>query len=307
MTRLKKYVIGIDLGGTKIEVCLLDTERNLISRKRDFSYVEKGNEKVVDTTLRLISEVAEGRKFEAVGMGTGGTYNPELGLLHGLPHTPTYEREGFIKAFRDKLSVPLVIENDANCLAMAEYFDSCEGKYSYVMAVIIGTGMGSGLILDNKLHRGSKGGAGEIGHNSIDINGRICECGRRGCAEAYLSGRSLSKRFSEISGKDIEVPAIFDLYKNEDADAMKFFEESCRIMGGIFANVINTLDLEAIILGGGVSNLPIWYTNVYPYIKESLFGPPREEIPIIKARLGDSAGVVGAAYLALREIGIMVF
>lgn len=304
---MKKNVIGIDLGGTKIEVCMLDTDRNILSRKRDFSYVEDGNEKVVETCMRLISELTEGRKFEAVGMGTGGTYDPDLDLLYGLPHTPSYEVEGFIKSFRDRLSVPLVIENDANCLALAEYFASCAGRYSYVMAVIIGTGMGSGLILNNKLYRGSKGGAGEIGHNSIDIKGRLCECGSKGCAEAYLSGRSLSRRFSELTGKDLDVPALYKLYKKGDKNAVQFFEESSKLMARIFANAINTLDLEAIILGGGVSNLPIWYTNVYPYINEFLFGPPRARIPIIKAKLGDSAGVVGAAYLALREIGEMEF
>jgi predicted NBD/HSP70 family sugar kinase len=303
----KKYVIGIDLGGTKIEVCLLDEDKNLISRTRDYSNVHRGNNYVIDTTLRLINDVADGKKIEAVGMGTGGTLDPVTDKLNGLPHTPSYEDTDFIKSFRHKLSVPLVIENDANCLALAEYYASCAGKYSYVMAVIIGTGMGSGLILDNKLYRGIIGGAGEIGHNSIDFNGRICECGSRGCAEAYLSGRSLTKRFYELSGTELEVPEIYKLFEQGNSDAISFFKESSRMMGRIFANAINTLDLEAIILGGGVSNLPLWYNDVYPYIKESLFGPPREEIPIIKAKLGDSAGVVGAAYLALRKIGVMEF
>jgi fructokinase len=301
------YVIGIDLGGTKIEVCLLDSDRNIISRKRDFSHVEEGNHKVVARTMQLISDVSASYPIEAVGMGTGGTYDPERDLLHGLPHTPSFQNEEFINLFRERLKLPLIIENDANCLALAEYYASCVGKYSYVMAVIIGTGMGSGLIFNNKLYRGAKGGAGEIGHNSIDFNGRLCECGIKGCAEAYLSGRSLSNRFFELSGKNLDVPGIYDLYNSGEQISKTFFEESCSIMGKVFANVINTLDLEAIILGGGVSNLPIWYSKVSPYIMENLFGPPEKEIPIIKAKLGDSAGVIGAAYIALREIGEMEF
>ncbi|MFC2097059.1 ROK family protein [Bacteroidota bacterium] len=304
---MNKNVIGIDLGGTKIEVCLLDEKKNMLARQRILSSTSEGPGKVAEDTLSLINRVADGRSFEAVGMGTGGTYDIENDILHGLPHTPVYETPGFINLFRKKLSVPLIIENDANCLALAEFFETCEGKYSYVMAVIIGTGMGSGLILDNKLYKGPNGGAGEVGHNTIDYNGRLCECGRKGCAEAYLSGPSHSRRFYELTGKRIEVPELYKLYEEGDNQTVDLFKDSCRMMSGIFANAINTLDLQAIILGGGVSNLPIWYKELGPLIKESLFGPPREEIPIIKAKLGDSAGVYGAAYLALREIGVMNF
>ena len=100
---------------------------------------------------------------------------------------------------------------------------------------------------------------------------------------------------------------IYRLYESKDTAAVQLFDESCRIMGEVFANAINVFDLEAIILGGGVSNLPIWYEKVSPHIEKSLFGAARGKIPIIKARLGDSAGVFGAAYLALRELGVMEF
>jgi fructokinase len=175
------------------------------------------------------------------------------------------------------------------------------------MAVIIGTGMGFGLILDNKLYRGARGGAGEIGHTTIDFRGRKCQCGRTGCAEAYLSGPSLSRRFFEKSGEKMDPPGIYRLYSKGNEQAVELFDETLLIMGEVLANVINALDLEAIILGGGVSNLPIWRESLSPFIQKSLFGVPRGIIPIIPARLGDSAGVVGAAYLALRHLGLMAF
>lgn len=304
---MNEFVVGIDLGGTKIEACLLDLDRNLISRHRVLSEASKGLEKVIENIEIVVEAVAEGKTFTAIGFGTPGTYVESEDRLYGSPHTPVYETPGFMGQLKNKFSVPLIIENDANCLAIAEFVASCQGKYKYVMAVIIGTGMGYGLILDNKLYRGAKGGAGEIGHNSIDINGRSCECGRKGCAEAYLSGPSLSRRFKELSGKDLSPNEIYDLYNSGDKLAEKFFEESCFIMGEVFANVVNAFDLEAIILGGGVSNLPIWYEKVPYYLKKSQFGIPRDEIPIIMAKLGDSAGVFGAAYIALREISLMDF
>ena len=303
----KQNVIGIDLGGTKVEACCLDTDCKVLGRHRVFTEASEGLDRVLDNILGVIEKAAGGRPIAAVGAGTPGTYAPLEDRLYGVPHTPVYETPGFIGRLSDRLDAPLLIENDANCLALAEYFASCSGKYHYVMAVIIGTGMGYGLILDDKLYRGARGGAGEIGHTTIDFDGRLCECGRRGCAEAYLSGPSHSRRYYEKTGRRLEMKEIYQLYESGEQAAAELFEASCRMMGAVFANVINAFDLEAIILGGGVSNLPIWYEKVPAYMQKSLFGVPHGDIPLLKAELGDSAGVFGAAYLALRELGVMTF
>lgn len=304
---MKTYVLGIDLGGTKVEACLMDTERNVITRRRRLVNAHKGLEHVYENIRAVIDEAAEDKPFAAVGIGTPGTYVEKQDRLYGSPHTTIYETPGFIQKIRDMVNVPLMVENDANCLALAEFFASCEGKYRYVLSVIIGTGMGYGLILDNKLYRGARGGAGEIGHTTIELNGRLCECGRKGCAEAYLSGPSLGRRYFEKSGKKLDVPEIYNRFQSGDPAAIELFDESLSIMADVFANVMNALDLEAVILGGGVSNLPIWYEKLGPLLEKSMFGVPRGEIPIIPARLGDSAGVFGAAFLALRHLGIMNF
>ncbi len=301
------YVIGVDLGGTKVEACLMDTKRNIISRRRTFSEPSLGLERVADNIFKVIGEAASGKPYLAVGMGTPGTYVPDHDQLFGSPHTPIYETPGFIAMIRSRLNVPLVIDNDANCLAIAEYFAFCADRYKFVLAVIMGTGMGYGLILDGRLYRGARGGAGEIGHATINYTGRPCECGRRGCAEAYLSGSSISRRFQDATGEMLDVQSIYRRYQAGNAQARIVIEESCQIMGEVFANVVNSFDIEAIILGGGVSNLPVWYERVPAFLTPSLFGPPRGEIPILKARLGDSAGVVGAAYLALRELDLIFF
>lgn len=304
---MDKYVVGIDLGGTKVEACLIDTKRNVLARHRQLVEASRGLDRVIENIHSVMDKAAGNKSFAAVGIGTPGTYVPEEDRIYGSPHTTVYETPGFIQKLRDTLPVPLLVENDANCLALAEFFSSCAGKYRYVMAVIMGTGFGTGLILDDKLFRGARGGAGEIGHTSIDFNGRLCQCGRNGCVEAYLSGPSLSRRFYELSGKKLDVPGIYRLYQANDPRAVTLFTESLRIMGEVFANAVNTFDLEAIILGGGVSNIPVWYENLGPYMNKSLFGVPRKEIPIIRAKLGDSAGVLGAAYLALRELGVLSF
>jgi len=301
------YVVGVDLGGTKVEACLMDKDRNILARHRTYSEPACGPTRVVENIFKVIRQAAGDKAVAAVGMGTPGTYVPALDQLFGVPHTPVYETPGFMGAVRSELDVPLLIDNDANCLALAEYFASCAGRYKFVLAVIIGTGMGYGLILDGKLYRGAIGGAGEIGHTTIQYQGRACECGRRGCAEAYLSGSSLSRRYREATGKMMEVQAIYELYEDGDPAAQVLFDESCHMMGEVFANAVNAFDLEAIILGGGVSNLPVWYQKVPGLMNRGLFGPPRGSIPVLKAALGDSAGVAGAAYLAMRQLGWMSF
>ncbi|UCG27715.1 MAG: ROK family protein [Bacteroidales bacterium] len=303
----RKYVIGVDLGGTKTEACLMDTSRNVSGRLRFPSKPHLGLDHVIGNIVKLVNRVSDNKPVAAIGIGTAGTYNPAGDILHGAPHTPVYETPGFIRKLREVMKAPLVVENDANCLALAEYFESCEGKYTCVMAVIMGTGFGCGLVLNGKLYRGATGGAGEIGHTTVNYMGRQCECGRSGCAESYLSGPSHSRRYFELTGKQLNIKEIWKLYERGDRYAIRLFDESCLIMGEVFANAVNVLDLEAIILGGGVSNIPIWYEKVPPIMIKSFFGPPRDHIPILKAQLGDSAGVFGAAYLALREIGAMEF
>jgi len=304
---MSRYAVGVDLGGTKVEACLVDETRRVLARKRRPSEPGRGRERVVANILALVAETAGGAAYEAVGMGTPGTYSPADDIMYGAPHTPLYEKPGLVSRLRDGLSVPLAVENDANCLALAEFFAQCHGRFSTVMAVILGTGMGSGLILDGRLHRGPHGNAGEIGHTSVAIDGRPCECGRRGCGEAYLSGPSLTRRYAEIADRRLTPDRIFEEREKGDAQARRIFDESVRIMGELFANCVNALDLEAIVLGGGVSNIPIWYDQVPPVMNKALFGTPGRAVPILKAVLGDSAGVLGAAYLALREMNLLEF
>jgi glucokinase len=169
---MSRFAVGIDLGGTKVEACLVDETRQVLARKRRPSEPGLGRERVVANILELIDETAGRTGYEAVGMGTPGTYSAGDDIMYGAPHTPLYEKPGLVSLLRSELKVPLIVENDANCLALAEFFAQCHGRFTTVMAVILGTGMGSGLILGNRLHRGPNGNAGEIGHTSIAIDGR---------------------------------------------------------------------------------------------------------------------------------------
>src|SRR5512137_1152980 len=133
-----RYAVGIDLGGTKVEACLVDETRRILARKRRPSEPGLGRERVVENILDLAGDTAGGSPYEAVGMGTPGTYSAADDIMYGAPHTPLYEKPGLISLLRSKLPVPLVVENDANCLVLAEFFAQCYGRFSTVMAVILG-------------------------------------------------------------------------------------------------------------------------------------------------------------------------
>ena len=304
---MSRYAVGIDLGGTKVEACLVDETRKVLERRRIPSEPHFGKDRVVTNILKMVDAVTEGKVYEAVGIGTPGTYHPGDDIMYGAPHTPLYEKPGLISLLKSRLGVPLVVENDANCLALAEYYAQCRDRYRSILAVILGTGMGSGLILDGKLYRGPCGNAGEIGHMSVDYRGRACGCGRIGCAEAYLSGPSHSRRYQEITGEALDPRDIVRRWEEGDEKAASLFEESCRIMAEVFADCVNVLDLEAIVLGGGISNISLWYDRVPELMEARIFGIPGRRPPLLKAVLGDSAGVIGAAYLALREMGCLEF
>src|SRR5512136_600530 len=134
---MSRYALGIDLGGTKVEACLVDETRTVLARKRRPSEPGLGRERVVENVLELLRETAGPAKYEAAGLGTPGTYSPADDIMYGAPHTPLYEKPGLVSLLRSKLDLPLLVENDANCLALAEFFAQCYGRYSTVMAVIL--------------------------------------------------------------------------------------------------------------------------------------------------------------------------
>ena len=305
---MSRYAVGIDLGGTKVEACLVDGTRGILVRKRRPSEPGLGRERVVSNILELVAETAGGSPYEAVGLGTPGTYSAATDIMYGAPHTPLYEKPGLVSLLRSRLAVPLVVENDANCLALAEFFAQCHGRYATVMAVILGTGMGSGLVLGNRLHRGPHGNAGRD-RAHLDRHRRTPLRMRPQGLRRGLPLRAEPRPPLRRAGRRQPLPPdkIFERFEAGDPHARRVFGESVRIMGELFANCVNALDLEAIVLGGGVSNIPLWYDEVPPVMNRALFGVPGREIPILKAVLGDSAGVLGAAYLALRAMHLMDF
>tara|TARA_Y100000814_G_scaffold100832_1_gene70159 strand:- start:274 stop:1164 length:891 start_codon:yes stop_codon:yes gene_type:complete len=295
-------LLGIDLGGTKIEGIVLKSKENPeeVIRHRVDTEEEKGYSQVISNIKSLVDSIENriNHKFNKLGIGTPGTIDPETGLLKNS-NSQCLNGMPIQKDLSKTLGKTILIQNDANCFALAEtLLGSVKDQYpnaKNVFGIIIGTGVGGGVIIDGKTLYGSQGIGGEWGHTIVTDNGDKCYCGKRGCVETVISGRALQIYYNKISGKKLKFEEIYAI-KNSDSDAKKTFERLIKYFGKGLSNVVNIIDPEVIVLGGGLSNIDELYTEGYNELKKYVFNPTFKT-PLLKPKLGDSAGVYGAALL----------
>ncbi|MAR16227.1 MAG: sugar kinase [Flammeovirgaceae bacterium] len=295
-------LLGIDLGGTKIEGIVLKSKENPeeVIRHRVDTEEEKGYSQVISNIKSLVDSIENriNHKFNKLGIGTPGTIDPETGLLKNS-NSQCLNGMPIQKDLSKTLGKTILIQNDANCFALAEtLLGSVKDQYpnaKNVFGIIIGTGVGGGVIIDGKTLYGSQGIGGEWGHTIVTDNGDKCYCGKRGCVETVISGRALQIYYNKISGKKLKFEEIYAI-KNSDSDAKKTLERLIKYFGKGLSNVVNIIDPEVIVLGGGLSNIDELYTEGYKELKKYVFNPTFKT-PLLKPKLGDSAGVYGAALL----------
>jgi fructokinase len=286
------YKIGIDLGGTKIEGILLDSSLNVIKRTR-IPTPQNSYEKIIDEITCLIKKLAENLEDFSVGICSPGAISKKTGLLKNS-NTQCLIGRPLKEDLEKNIGKKVLLENDANCFAIAEATLGTAKNYSVVFGVIMGTGVGGGIVINKKIHLGRTNIAGEWGHHTLHLNGNKCYCGKPGCVETYISGPALEKRWNEITGKK---ETLSDIVRNLNSPYFnQWKQEFLDNFGTSLANVIDILDPDVIVLGGGLSNIDFLYTegakNVYQKVFSDLV-----DTPILKNSLGDSAGVFGAALL----------
>jgi len=288
------YKIGIDLGGTKIEGILLDEKYNTIQRKRIETHQENGYNSITKSIISLINELKVKTDEEtSVGISTPGVTDTNSGLIKNS-NTQCLIGMPLKNDLENILGFEIVMENDANCFALAESLLGSAKGYDVVFGVIMGTGIGGGIVINGTLHKGGTNIAGEWGHHTLHSNGKECYCGKQGCVETYISGPALEKRWLEITGKKESLQSIVQDLSDEKAKQWK--KEFLENFGTGLANVIDILDPDVIILGGGISNIPFLYDEGKKAVYDKVFSDSIET-PILKNSLGDSAGVFGACIL----------
>jgi fructokinase len=294
---------GIDLGGTKIEGIILDRMDNtIISRLRVPTEGALGYEHVLNQINKLINLLKEGsnKSPAVIGMGTPGTMDPILNVMKNCNSTSLNGKN--LKADLEALTgITFNLSNDANCFAVAEtkmgIIPEKMPNAEVVFGVIMGTGVGGGLVVNGKVVGGRQGIGGEWGHNFLHESGGQCYCGKIGCVETIISGPALERYYKTISGNTMNLKEITSRYRDgNDPYALKTMERLFHYFGKAISVVINIVDPDAVVIGGGVGNIDEIYTLGIEEVKKHVFNH-RLDTQFLKPKLGDSAGVFGAAFL----------
>lgn len=289
--------IGIDLGGTKTEGIVMDADGNIVLRVRTATPVKQGYEAIINNLVQLVNTLEKETGSQCrVGIGTPGALSSVTGRLKNSNTTCMNDKP--VRQDLEKLLAREVrIENDANCFALSEATDGAGSNYNTVFGVIMGTGVGGGIVFNRQLHSGTQHIAGEWGHNVLVPDGPECYCGKKGCVETLISGPAVYTTYLALGGnKAGNVPEIVVLAENGDDIAEQSMQLFFEHYGKALAMVINILDPDAIVLGGGLSNIKRLYSDGRKQVAEHVFNDELRTA-ILPNQHGDSAGVRGAAWL----------
>jgi len=298
--------IGIDLGGTKIEGLALDERGAEMARLRvatpqhDYAATVRAIAEVVQELERRAGGSA--REAASVGVGIPGTVVRATGLVKNA-NSVWLNGQPLERDLSFALGCPVRCANDANCLAVSEATDGAAAGAGLVFAVILGTGCGGGIAVNGEVRVGPNGVSGEWGHNPLpwatpdEMPGPLCFCGQRGCLETWISGTGLARDHEQVTGKHLRGPEIVAAAAGGDAAAEASIVRLEDRIGRALASVVNLLDPDVIVIGGGLSKLDRLYAHLPALIARHLFGGGELATPVLQAKHGDASGVRGAAWL----------
>lgn len=313
---MTKYVIGIDLGGTKISGAASDLNGNIIYKYTVATKAFEGEQAIIERINSLIDNIIKSSKLMykdilCIGIGSPGPLDSEKGVIVTTPNLP-FKNFNIVKPISKKFKLPVYLDNDANVAAIGEYkFGAGKGTTNMVF-ITVSTGIGGGAILNGKIYRGHTSNALEIGHTTLEEDGPKCNCGNYGCAETLASGTAIQRDAVEAVKRGdntsltkydkITAREVFKEAENDDKISKNIIDRALTYLGILVANIINTFDPEVIVIGGGVSNAgSIVFDKVNEVASNRSFKLLYENTKIVHAKLGTDAGVIGAVALAIME------
>ena len=292
--------IGIDVGATKIESVVL--EQNGQEKHRSRTSCPKDYLSIINAIKDISQKLEKEFKMELpIGVCHPGIHSPQTGLVKNAPNCYWLEKKPFQNDLRKALGKEVFCENDANCFALSEAIDGSGKNYKIVYGIILGSGAGGGLVIDKQIISGPNGVAGEWGHNQIPYFAAKKENfdsnnAREAEIESFISGLGLAKRFNKLYGKNLKTNEIFELNRKHDLDAERFIDDFKVNLAMSLSSIINILDPDAFIFGGGVSNEIDFLSEVESMVKKFVIGKEYQGV-FLKPKFGDASGVRGAARL----------
>ena len=317
------YYIGIDLGGSQIKYGIVSSGGKVLTKGGRLTPQKSGRRGVIDSLVEITENLLNfARKnkirIKAIGVGSPGCIDINSGkVLGSCPNLPFWVGTNLKQIFR-KFSRPITTDNDANLMALAEAKFGAARNCRDVVCLTLGSGIGGGIILNGEIYRGSNFAAGEIGHTSVNFLGERCNCGRLDCMETYASANAMLKRSQKLArtnrksllnqlirknGNRLDVPTLFLAYGKKDRIARKIVEETAETLSTGIANVVNILSPEMVVIGGGLvdENADI-IKKIEKQVKQKAFSAATGNLKIRRAKLGNQAGFIGAAYQASQSV-----
>ena len=316
------FVFAADLGGTHLRVATVDQSGQIHFRLKHNTPQAETADEIVQALVNAVRECEKqitesaadaGKLNNAVSVVVPGTVNVEEGIVVKAPNVPSLDCFSLATALTDALQLPAILENDANAAAVGEMWQGAGRKHRTIVCVTLGTGVGGGIILDGKLWRGAHGAAAEVGHMCVDpFGGVACGCGSRGCLEVYASATAIVRMAREASPRhpdslvsidaELTAEAIYTAGTKGDELALEVFRRMGTYLGIGLANLINIINPELIVIGGGVVNgWSLFEKQMHQQVAERAFPLLAARVKILRAECGDDAGLLGAARLAFTD------
>ncbi len=316
MAATKKYSIGVDVGGTNIKIALVDKEGSIVYSDTVPTRAEMGYEYTINNMKKAISDLIAQTKvskddISGIGFGFPGQIDCDKGVVLLAPNIPGWVNIPIAKIIEKEFSIPVKVDNDVRCAALAELNYGAGKGATNMICITVGTGIGSGLIINGKIVRGASNVAGEIGHIKLQMHdGPLCGCGDTGCLEAFASGPAIvamaqeyimggkSTKYRELANPDITPYIVAEAAKQGDVVAKRIFEVIGEYIGIGLVSVINLLNPEKIVIGGGVADAgELLFDSIKRTIALRAMPIQAKAVQVVHAELGNTAGVIGASLL----------
>ena len=322
---MKEYVVGIDIGGTKLATVVADKTGHILGKVRKPTFAEKGPEYAIRLLFDMVREVVnlaglEQESISAIGVSCGGPLDTKTGIVYSPPNLPGWDALPLKAKLESEFQVPVTIENDANASALAEFRFGGGRGYNAVLYMTMSTGIGGGIVIDGQVYHGANDSAGEVGHQILLPNGPRCGCGKQGCLEALCSGPAIARRAQaaiqkQLEGEkaltamltladgrieDVKSEHVLAAARTGDALALELVQETAYYMGWGIANLVNILNPDIVLLGTiAVAAGDLLLDPIRETVLKFAMTRPAEAVNIAPAQLGDALGDLAAVALVV--------
>lgn len=308
---MKHYTVGIDVGGTNIKFGLVSRLGSVLAKTSlDTKQFRRNKQKLINALIEEINNLICSKNLKSkdilgIGFGLPGLIDSKKGVVNFLPNVPGWKNVPLKAIVQKKLRIPTFIDNDVNLMTLGEWKFGAGRGCKNMLCMTLGTGVGAGLVLNSALYRGEGFVAGELGHMPLNERGPNCNCGGWGCFERYVgNGRLLLNARKIFKNKNIQLPDVYKLANSGNVRAISFWNDTAVHIGNALVGVVNLLNPRLIVIGGGVSNnYKFLGTTINAIIKKRAMTIQAKMVKVVRAKLGDDAGIIGAQVLVKEAIG----